>query len=97
MKVPTLRRLTRTVGLLFTRRLERAQRVEEVLLACPSASRMTVLSSFATVTSIFFYLTKDIHCSCRSMCDFKGGWIEEDKKFSKDCPHRKLWNFLDRP
>lgn len=73
--------------------MHRMERVcEEILLVRPSAARMTVSSSFATVASIFSDLTKDMSCCCRVMCDFKSGWT--NKKFSAECLRRKLWKYF---
>jgi hypothetical protein len=73
--------------------MHRMERVcEEILLVRPSATRMTVLSSFSVVACIFSDLTKDISCCCHVMCDFKRGWTDEG--FNAKCLRRKLWKYF---
>jgi len=69
-------------------RMERT--CEEILLVRPSATRMTVLSCFGRVASIFTDILKDTECPCTVRCEFKMGWMD-DYLESVICPRRRLW------
>ncbi len=90
--------LDATLGEYPTHRMQRI--CEEIFLVRPSAARMTVLSSFAAVASIFAESVKDIKCSCQIMCDFKSGWMNNNNNNSIRCSRRQLWlcfgNSLDK-
>lgn len=51
------------------------QACEDILLVRPSATRRSVLSSFDTVSSICFDMSKDLTCPCQVDCDLSRGGI----------------------